>query len=162
MGQIEQEKPMLKRRSLDTNSAFYIGGMSSLDLVNPMATANKPVGFLGCVRKIIINNQELQLTELGAKDGLNIGVCDGTACGYNVCRNKGERIVNGTTFSCRCLSLWTGNTCDQSVNCFNHLCLQSLCIPDQSFSYSCLYTLSWVRRYCENKVSFSTVKFMGD
>lgn len=157
------EKANVKMSSLDTNTDFYIGGVSSLNLVNPMATGKEPVGFQGCVREVIINNQELQLTELGAKDGSNVGDCDGTACGYNVCKNRGECIVNGTTFSCSCLPHWAGNTCDQSVYCLNNLCLhQSLCLPDQSFSYSCLCTLGWVGRYCENNTSFSTAKFMGN
>ncbi|XP_025274936.3 protein eyes shut homolog [Canis lupus dingo] len=156
------EKANAKMSSLDTNTDFYIGGVSSLNLVNPMSIANEPSGFQGCVREVIINNQELQLTELGAKGGSNVGDCDGTPCGYNVCRNGGECIVNGTTFSCRCLPHWTGNTCDQSVYCWNNLCLhQSLCIPDQ-FSYSCLCALGWVGKYCENKTSFSTAKFMGN
>ncbi|KAM8938265.1 protein eyes shut homolog [Lycaon pictus] len=156
------EKANAKMSSLDTNTDFYIGGVSSLNLVNPMSIANEPSGFQGCVREVIINNQELQLTELGAKGGSNVGDCDGTPCGYNVCRNGGECIVNGTTFSCRCLPHWTGNTCDQSVYCLNNLCLhQSLCIPDQ-FSYSCLCALGWVGKYCENKTSFSTAKFMGN
>lgn len=157
------EKASAKMSSLDTNTDFYIGGLSSLSLVNPMATANEPAGFQGCVREVIINNQELQLTELGAKDGSNVGDCDGTACGYSTCRNGGECMVNGTAFSCRCLPHWAGNTCNESVHCLNNPCLhQSLCIPDQSFSYSCLCTLGWVGRHCENKTSFSTAKFMGN
>ncbi|KAM7135433.1 protein eyes shut homolog [Molossus nigricans] len=75
------EKANVQMSYLDTNTDFYIGGVSSLSLVNPMATANGPVGFQGCVREVIINNQELQLTELGAKSGSNVGDCDGTACG---------------------------------------------------------------------------------
>lgn len=156
------EKANSKMSFLDTNTDFYVGGVSSLHLVNPMATANEPIGFQGCVREVIINNQELQLTELEAKDGSNVSDCDGTACGY-VCKNRGECIVNGTTFSCRCLPHWAGNTCDQFVYCLNNLCLhQSLCIPDQPFSYSCLCALGWIGRYCENKTSVSTAKFMGN
>ncbi|XP_077875942.1 protein eyes shut homolog isoform X3 [Ictidomys tridecemlineatus] len=157
------EKASAKMRYLDTNTDFYVGGVSYLHLVNPMAIASEPVGFQGCIREVIINNQELQLTELRAKDGSNVGDCDGTACGYNICRNGGECIVNGTTFSCRCSPHWAGNTCNQSVYCLNNLCRhQSLCIPNQSFSYSCLCTLGWVGRYCENKISFSTAKFIGN
>lgn len=92
------EKANIKMSYLDTHTDFYIGGVSSLSLVNPMATASEAVSFQGCVREVIINNQELQLTELGAKGGSNVGDCDGTACGYNVCRNRGECVVNGTTF----------------------------------------------------------------
>lgn len=80
-----------------------------------MATTYEPIVFQGCVWEVIINNQELQLTELGAKGGSNVGDCDGTACGYNVCKNRSKYIVNGTTFSCSCLPHWAGNTCDQSV-----------------------------------------------
>uniref|UniRef100_A0ABI7X4T3 Eyes shut homolog n=1 Tax=Felis catus TaxID=9685 RepID=A0ABI7X4T3_FELCA len=157
------EKANAKMSSLDTNTDFYVGGMPSLNLVNPMSIANEPAGFQGCVREVIINNQELKLTELGAKSGANVGDCDGTPCGYKVCRNRGECIVNGTTFSCKCLPHWTGNTCNQSVHCSNNLCLhQSLCIPDQSFSYNCFCALGWVGKYCENKTSFSTAKFMGN
>lgn len=157
------EKANAIMSSLDTNTDFYIGGVSSLNLVNPMSIASEPIGFHGCVREVIINNQVLQLTELGAKGGSNVGDCDGTPCGYNVCRNRGACIVNGTTFSCRCLPHWAGNTCDRSVYCLNNLCLhQSLCIPDESYSYTCLCALGWVGKYCENKTSFSTAKFMGN
>lgn len=107
-----------------------------------MATANGLVCFQGCVQEVI-NNQELQLTELGAKGGSNVGDCDVRACGYTVCRNRGECIVNGT-FLCRCPPHWTGNTCDPSVYCLSHLCLhQSLCIPDWPFSYSCVLWVGW-------------------
>ncbi|XP_008054979.2 protein eyes shut homolog [Carlito syrichta] len=75
------EKASTKMSILDTNTDFYIGGVSSLNRVNPSAIANEPVGFHGCVQEVIINNQELQLTELGAKGGSNVGDCDGTACG---------------------------------------------------------------------------------
>lgn len=95
------EKDNVKMSSLDTNTEFYTGGLSSLHLVNPMSRANEPTGFHGCVREVIINNQELQLTELGARGGSNVGGSNvGTPCGYDVCRNRGECRVNGTTFSC--------------------------------------------------------------
>ncbi|XP_073761034.1 protein eyes shut homolog [Callorhinus ursinus] len=84
------EKANAKMSSLDTNTDFYIGGVSSLNLVNPMSIATEPTGFHGCVREVIINNQELQLTESGAKGSSNVGDCDGTPCGYKVRRNRGE------------------------------------------------------------------------
>lgn len=47
--------------------------------------------------------------------------------------------------------------------CLNNRCLhQSLGIPVQPFSYSCLCSSGWVGRYCENKTSFSTAKFIGN
>lgn len=101
------EKANVKMSSLDTNTDFYLGGVSSLNRVNHSAIAKEPVGFQGCIQEVITNHQELQLTELGAKGGFNVDDCDGTPCGYNVCRNRGECVVNGT-FACRCSPHWTG------------------------------------------------------
>lgn len=47
------EKANAKMSSLDTNTDFYIGGVSSLNLVNPMSIASEPTGFHGCVREVI-------------------------------------------------------------------------------------------------------------
>lgn len=56
-----------KTSFLDIHTDFYIEKTSSLNFVNPMATANEPIGFQGCVWEVIINNQELQLPELEQK-----------------------------------------------------------------------------------------------
>ncbi|XP_007484224.2 protein eyes shut homolog [Monodelphis domestica] len=150
-------------RALDTSTDFYIGGVSSLSLVNPMAIENEPVGFNGCVREILINGRELKLTEAGAKRGSNVGDCDGTPCGYKVCENKGQCRAQGSKFSCKCLQPWIGKRCEESANCRNNLCLHhSRCIPVQPAAYICLCPLGWVGRYCENKTSFITAKFVGN
>lgn len=66
------EKANVKMSSLDTNTDVFLGGVSSLNRVNPIAIAKEPVGFQqGCIQEVIINHQELQLTELGAKGGFN-------------------------------------------------------------------------------------------
>uniref|UniRef100_A0A674KD90 Protein eyes shut homolog n=1 Tax=Terrapene triunguis TaxID=2587831 RepID=A0A674KD90_9SAUR len=150
--------------ALDINTDFYVGGVSSLNLVNSMAIENEPIGFSGCIREIIINHRELKLTEADPKDGSNVGDCDGTVCGYTVCKNNGKCQVQNSGFSCFCPQPWTGNTCEQSVYCSQNACLhQALCIPDPIlFSYSCACTLGWSGRYCDNEISFSTAKFAGN
>ncbi|XP_034622785.1 protein eyes shut homolog [Trachemys scripta elegans] len=150
--------------ALDINTDFYVGGVSSLNLVNSMAIENEPIGFSGCIREIIINHRELKLTETDPKDGSNVGDCDGTVCGYTVCKNNGKCQVQNSGFSCLCPQPWTGNTCEQSVYCSQNVCLhQALCIPDPIlFSYSCACTLGWSGRYCDNEISFSTAKFAGN
>ncbi|XP_065443999.1 protein eyes shut homolog [Chrysemys picta bellii] len=150
--------------ALDINTDFYVGGVSSLNLVNSMAIENEPIGFSGCIREIIINHRELKLTEADPKDGSNVGDCDGTVCGYTVCKNNGKCQVQNSGFSCLCPQPWTGNTCEQSVYCSQNVCLhQALCIPDPIlFSYSCACTLGWSGRYCDNEISFSTAKFAGN
>ncbi|CAM2112069.1 unnamed protein product, partial [Caretta caretta] len=79
--------------ALDINTDFYVGGVSSLNLVNSMATENEPIGFSGCIREIIINHRELKLTEADPKDGSNVGDCDGTVCGYTVCKHNGNSYI---------------------------------------------------------------------
>ncbi|KAL0178389.1 hypothetical protein M9458_027283, partial [Cirrhinus mrigala] len=75
--------------TLDVNTNIFIGGVSSLNAVPPDATEKEPVGFTGGFREVIVNGQDLELTETGAIDGVNVGDWDGTACGYKVCLNGG-------------------------------------------------------------------------
>lgn len=150
--------------ALDTRTDFYVGGVSSLNFVNSMAVENEPIGFSGCIREILINNRELKLTERDPKDGSNVGDCDGTVCGYTVCKNSGTCKVHNSVFSCSCPPQWIGNTCEQSVFCSHNLCRhQALCIPDPILlSYSCACVLGYSGRYCDNESSFFTAKFVGN
>ncbi|EMP34984.1 Protein eyes shut like protein [Chelonia mydas] len=107
--------------ALDINTDFYVGGVSSLNLVNSMAIENEPIGFSGCIREIIINHRELKLTEADPKDGSNVGDCDGTVCGYTVCKNNGKCQVQNSGFSCFCPQPWTGKICEQSVYCNSYI-----------------------------------------
>uniref|UniRef100_A0A8C6Y741 Uncharacterized protein n=1 Tax=Naja naja TaxID=35670 RepID=A0A8C6Y741_NAJNA len=101
--------------SLDTQTDFYVGGPPSLNLVNPRAIKNVPTGFTGCIREVFVNGKELKLTEKGAKSGSNIGDCDGTPCGYRVCKNNGKCKVIESDYSCLCPKQWMGKTCDVCI-----------------------------------------------
>ncbi|KAM7027961.1 protein eyes shut homolog [Passerculus sandwichensis] len=150
--------------ALDTHSDFFVGGVSSLNLVNPMATENEPTGFTGCIREMVINNRELNLTVTDAKGGANIGDCDGTDCGYTVCKNNGTCQVGNSGFSCSCPKDWTGTKCEQSIHCSQNMCgSHALCIPQpSSFSYTCACALGWTGKYCDNKMKFYIAKFVGN
>ncbi|NXI12337.1 EYS protein, partial [Irena cyanogastra] len=150
--------------ALDTHSDFFVGGVSSLNLVNPMATENEPSGFTGCIREIVINNRELNLTVTDPKGGANIGDCDGTDCGYTVCKNNGTCQVENSGFSCSCPREWTGTMCEQSIHCSQHMCgSHALCIPQpSSFSYTCACALGWTGKYCNNEIKFYIAKFVGN
>uniref|UniRef100_A0A8C6NCU9 Uncharacterized protein n=1 Tax=Melopsittacus undulatus TaxID=13146 RepID=A0A8C6NCU9_MELUD len=95
--------------ALDTHTDFFVGGVSSLNLVNSMAVENEPTGFTGCIREVVINNRELKLTVNDPTGGANVGDCDGTACGYTVCKNNGTCqalcIPQPTLFSYSCMYL---------------------------------------------------------
>ncbi|MBN3282410.1 EYS protein, partial [Polyodon spathula] len=151
--------------ALDATTNFYVGGVSSLNAVSSNAIEDEPVSFTGCIREVIINERELQLTESGAHSGANVGDWDGTACGYKVCKNHGSCNLNRfKQFICTCPPLWTGSTCATSVFCADHLCQHhSLCIPNiPTASYSCACTLGWEGKYCEKHVSFLTARFAGN
>lgn len=150
--------------ALDTHSDFFVGGVSSLNLVNPMAIENEPTGFTGCIREIVINNRELNLTVTDPKGGANIGDCDGTHCGYTVCKNNGTCHVENSGFSCSCLREWTGTMCEQSIHCSQNMCgSHALCIPQpSSFSYTCACALGWTGKYCDTKIKFYIAKFVGN
>ncbi|XP_069742215.1 protein eyes shut homolog isoform X4 [Narcine bancroftii] len=84
--------------SLDAKTPIFVGGVPHLNEINAMAVEHEPVGFDGCVREVVVNDFELKLTEKGAKDGSNVGDCDGTACGYKTCENKGICSLNSVCF----------------------------------------------------------------
>lgn len=150
--------------SLDTQTDFYVGGLPSLNLVNPRGIKNEPTGFTGCIREVFVNGKELKLTEKGAKGGSNIGDCDGTPCGYRVCKNNGKCKVVESDFSCLCPKQWMGKTCEQSIYCSHSKCLHgSVCIPNPVlFSYTCACKLGWTGLWCEKQLSFLIAKFTGN
>ncbi|XP_067840142.1 protein eyes shut homolog [Heptranchias perlo] len=151
--------------ALDTKIRFFVGGVPNLNEVDAMAVEDEPMGFDGCIREVVVNDFALKLTEKGAKDGRNVGDCDGTVCGYNTCENEGNcSLVSTNNFACTCPPLWVGPTCEISVFCLNHLCEHgSLCIPDQaSASYSCACALGWAGIRCENQITLFTARFTGN
>lgn len=151
-------------KALDVHTDFYVGGVSSLSLVNSMAVEDEPTGFSGCIREILINDRELKLTATDPKGGANIGDCDGTACGYSVCKNNGTCQVESSGFSCSCPQGWIGNTCEESVHCSQSRCgFRALCIPQPAlFSYTCACALGWSGKHCDSKIKFFTAKFVGN
>ncbi len=151
--------------TLDVGTNIFIGGVSSLNTVSLYATEKDPVGFTGGIREVIVNGQDLELTETGALDGANVGDWDGTACGYKVCLNGGYCHPAGlSSFRCICPSLWTGSRCQQSVHCVNNLCQHdSLCVHNTtSASYSCMCSLGWIGTYCDQEVTMRTLRFNGN
>ncbi|XP_069742211.1 protein eyes shut homolog isoform X2 [Narcine bancroftii] len=151
--------------SLDAKTPIFVGGVPHLNEINAMAVEHEPVGFDGCVREVVVNDFELKLTEKGAKDGSNVGDCDGTACGYKTCENKGICSLNSVgNFSCTCPPLWVGTNCEIPVNCLNNPCKHgSCCIPNlSSTTYSCACALGWAGVHCENKIVLTIAKFSGN
>ena len=150
--------------TLEVATDLFVGGVSTLSFVSPDATEGEPMGFTGGLRELIVNGEELELTETGAVSGANVGDWDGTACGYKVCQNGGRCLATGSdSFTCICPPSWTGSVCNQSVSCVNNTCRHgSLCAPSIVTSYRCICPLGWGGRYCDAQITTDTLKFVGD
>ncbi|XP_051815892.1 protein eyes shut homolog [Acanthochromis polyacanthus] len=150
--------------TLDVATDIFVGGVSTLSFVSTDATEGEPMSFTGGLRELILNGEELELTELGAVSGANVGDWDGTACGYKVCQNGGRCKPTGSdSFTCICPPLWTGPACNQSINCVNNNCSHgSLCAPSNISSYSCMCPLGWGGMYCDKQISTDILRFVGN
>lgn len=150
--------------TLDVATDIFVGGVSTLSFVSTDATEGEPMGFTGGLRELIINGQELELTEAGAVRGANVGDWDGTACGYKVCKNGGRCLALGSdSFTCICPHSWTGSVCNQSVGCVKNICKHgSLCVPSNVTSYQCICPLRWGGRYCDSEIATDIIKFVGN
>lgn len=71
------------------NIYFLTGGVPDLSQLPPGAMAGLPVALSGCIRRMIINWQPVQLTALYVLAARNVDDCDGTACGGDVCLHAG-------------------------------------------------------------------------
>ncbi|CAL8366776.1 unnamed protein product, partial [Gadus morhua 'NCC'] len=161
--------------TLDVATDVFVGGVSTPSQVARDATRDGALtGFTGGVRQLAINDRELPLTETGALDGVNVGDWDGTACGYEVCRNGGScRATEEGSFACACPPAWTGALCERPVACEDHLCRQgSVCAPSPdggggggrgSSPYVCLCPLGWGGRRCDRRLAANaTLRFSGN
>lgn len=150
--------------TLDVATDIFVGGVSTLSFVSTDATEGEPMSYTGGLRELIVNGQELELTEIGAVGGVNVGDWDGTACGYKVCYNGGRCVASGgDSFMCICPSSWTGAVCNQSINCVNNNCSHgSSCIPANATSYRCMCPLGWGGRYCDTEITTDILKFVGN
>eukprot|EP00058_Branchiostoma_floridae_P004762 XP_002590250.1 hypothetical protein BRAFLDRAFT_132333 [Branchiostoma floridae] len=150
---------------LDIRTDFYLGGVPYLDLVANMAVEDDPSGFVGCVRRLAVNAREYDLTENGATEGMNVGDCDGTACGSNVCRNNGVcQPIGISDFSCDCVQPYVGETCEEQASCANHGCRNNAtCVATETpGGHTCACGLGWEGENCTDAITFQSARFEGD
>ncbi|XP_033738487.1 pikachurin-like [Pecten maximus] len=90
---------------------LYIGGHSNYDHTSRLA--NLTTSFQGCIQKVIINEQPLQLLE-DASHGVNIEGCEHPCLG-EPCMNGGECVPDRDVYQCFC-PLGYGNTnCEDEI-----------------------------------------------
>ncbi|KAK2176597.1 hypothetical protein NP493_653g01053 [Ridgeia piscesae] len=150
--------------SLDTATLLYVGGLPDLSAVAVTAVEDEPVTFEGCVRGLIIDGRQYDLSETGAVEGLDVTDCDGTACGLDTCHNNATCQPEGSTYTCSCTEMFFGDTCQLSVYCRHHQCAGgATCVPDmERGSYSCDCPVGKMGRLCDSDVTFTAAQFTGE
>lgn len=76
-------------------------------------------GLEGCIKKLKIGRQEIEL-HMNQQDWVlkiqDIHDCSEHACSQSPCQNNGKCLPVDETFSCDCLSLYTGDFCEKLIN----------------------------------------------
>ncbi|GFY70270.1 protein eyes shut homolog [Trichonephila inaurata madagascariensis] len=147
---------------LDVTTDFYLGGIPDLSSLPKEAVETVPSYFRGCIRLLLVNSISLELNSHDAVSGRNIEDCDGTSCGYNICKNGGTCIPKEDNFICLCPENFKGQMCEVHVQCWQHSCLHgATCVPDGQFNHRCICPIGWQGDKCETGVNVSSAYFSG-
>ena len=99
-------------RGLNIKMPFYFGGLN-FDKYKLSSNLGNVSGFSGCIGEIELGGKYMRLVE-DAVDSFNVAECSLLSpCDSDPCKNGGEcQEKDGGTFSCTCLSGFSGDTCD--------------------------------------------------
>ncbi|XP_072210311.1 basement membrane-specific heparan sulfate proteoglycan core protein isoform X3 [Excalfactoria chinensis] len=147
-----------KFQGLDLNEYLYLGGYPDYALV---AKTGLSRGFVGCVRQLRIQNEEVAFgnLDLGAH-----GVSNCPTCQDQPCRNGGIcEDAESSTYICRCPQGFTGSNCEysQALHCHPEACgPDATCIsqPDGQ-GYSCRCHLGKTGERCTEGEAVSVPSF---
>lgn len=146
-------------KGINLRSALYLGGVDD-QLTKLPVSLNDSIGFVGCVNRLEINNQTIDLLSQ-AIDSSNIKECKvQSACSKNPCKNHGLCTELSTdAYRCTCKVPFSGTNCEKnngicalSKPCHNRgKCLDSsssLNFADQS-NYKCCCLYGFSGRSCD-------------
>ncbi|KAK7067857.1 hypothetical protein SK128_010502 [Halocaridina rubra] len=164
---------------LNVHSEVFLGGAPDLSEVpSGVAPSGSLVPFRGCIREVLINDHDYDLSAPGGEivRGAGLEDCDGTACGRHVCLNGGTCTPVGDTFVCDCQEEYTGARCQLSKACLDNSCINgAICVPSTTYrfkkkkrrsrqisdSYQCLCPPGFVGKRCETESETTAVYFSG-
>ena len=111
--------------TLDVSPILYVGGLPDMSLFSEVAGSSGGSRFTGCIRHLVVNQTPYPLRQTRGRTGANIGDCDGTECGGEVCGAHGTcRLQPGGDGGtrCECGAGWTGHNCEVHTLCANSPC----------------------------------------
>ncbi|XP_040389437.1 basement membrane-specific heparan sulfate proteoglycan core protein isoform X14 [Cygnus olor] len=149
-----------KFQGLDLNEELYLGGYPDYASV---AKTGLSQGFVGCVRQLRIQNEEVAFGELDLQAH---GVANCPTCQDRPCQNGGIcEDAESSTYICRCPHGFTGSNCEysQALHCHPEACgPDATCVnrPDGQ-GYSCRCHLGKSGERCTEGEAVSVPSFGG-
>ncbi|XP_014002300.2 basement membrane-specific heparan sulfate proteoglycan core protein isoform X16 [Salmo salar] len=150
-----------KFQGLDLNEELYVGGYPNYTLL--AKTASLKTGFIGCIRKLIIQGDEVIFKDL---DRSSTGVSNCPVCTDRPCQNGGTcQDSDASLYKCSCPRGFTGSNCQHhsSLHCHPEACgPDATCINRQnSLGYDCRCHLGKSGNKCMDGELVTTPLFDG-
>ncbi|XP_061591358.1 basement membrane-specific heparan sulfate proteoglycan core protein isoform X3 [Cololabis saira] len=151
-----------KFQGLDLNEELHVGGYPNYTVL--AKTAGIKSGFVGCIRQLIIQGEEVIFKDL---DRSSTGVTNCPTCKDQPCQNAGRcEDSEASLYKCRCPKGFTGSNCQHhsSLHCHSEACgPDATCInrPD-GLGYDCRCHLGKFGNKCMGGELVTTPLFNGD
>ncbi|KAK2851858.1 hypothetical protein Q5P01_008134 [Channa striata] len=109
-----------KFQGLDLNEDLHVGGYPNYTVL--AKTAGIKTGFVGCIRQLIIQGEEVIFKDL---DRSSTGVTNCPTCRDHPCQNGGRcEVSEASLYKCTCPRGFTGSNCQHhsSLHCHSEAC----------------------------------------
>ncbi|XP_035594853.1 basement membrane-specific heparan sulfate proteoglycan core protein-like isoform X7 [Oncorhynchus keta] len=150
-----------KFQGLDLNEELYVGGYPNYTLL--AKTAGLKTGFVGCIRKLVIQGDEIIFKDLQRS---STGVSNCPVCTDRPCQNGGMcQDSEASLYKCSCPRGFTGSNCQHhsSLHCHPEACgPDATCINRQkTLGYDCRCHLGKFGNKCMDGELVTTPLFDG-
>nr|XP_046221837.1 LOW QUALITY PROTEIN: basement membrane-specific heparan sulfate proteoglycan core protein-like [Oncorhynchus gorbuscha] len=150
-----------KFQGLDLNEELYVGGYPNYTLL--AKTAGLKTGFVGCIRKLVIQGDEIIFKDLQRS---STGVSNCPVCTDRPCQNGGMcQDSEASLYKCSCPRGFTGSNCQHhsSLHCHPEACgPDATCINRQeTLGYDCRCHLGKSGNKCMDGELVTTPLFDG-
>ncbi|KAK7602792.1 hypothetical protein V9T40_006766, partial [Parthenolecanium corni] len=142
--------------TLDLQQPFYVGGHSNYSFIQQVANIN--VGFEGCINRLRIDSNEVNLRE-DAVDSVRLKDCHN--CARNLCSNIGfcQETSSHYGYMCICPPGYSGESCElRKTTCYLDSCGSGVCL-ENDYGIECLCPFSKGGKYCRDDIQIHVPAF---